>query len=147
MDLRFSSDRIGESFVNTLVMVFTYASIFCGTMPLASKKRVLATAVVCSTFHNILSIPPTLTFVYAQAAIYICASLHMLSLAKQHKEDTMYMVSGFLQLPVVGVGLLEATQCDAFLKGIGGHAVYDGMIGLMIMAIVAIGLRSDNTET
>ena len=147
MDLRFSSDRVGESLVNTLVMLFTYGTIFSGTMPLASKKRVSATAAVCSAFHNILSIPPTLTFVYAQAAIYICTSLHMLSLAKQHKEDIIYMVYGLFQLPVVGVGLLEATQCEAFLKAIGGHAVYDGMIGLMIIAIVSLGVRNDNAKT
>ena len=144
MDLRFDSQRIPESLGNTLVMMFTYMSIFGGTMPLASKQTVISTAVVVSAVHNILDIPPTLMFVYAQAAIYTSSAIHMLSLHKQHKESMTYMAYGLLQLPVVAVGILEATQCESFLKALGGHAAYDGMIGVVILINIALAAHGDD---
>ena len=85
-------------------------------------------------------------FVYAQAAIYISSSLHMLRLDKQHKETTTYMFYGLLQLPVVGVGILESTKCDSFLKALGGHAAYDGMIGVMILMNIALAVHNNDSR-
>ena len=147
MDLRVDADKPLDSFINTVVMLFTYSTIFCGTMPLASKERLITTAVICAIFHNIMGIPPTLMFVYAQAAIYISSSLHMLSLDKHNKETMTYMAYGFLQLPVVSVGILEATQCESFLKALGGHAVYDGMIGVVIVVNIALSAWCDDSTS
>ena len=144
MDLRFFADKPMESLINTCVMLFTYAAIFCGTMPLASKKRIVATAIICCALHNILDIPPTLMFVYAQAAIYITGSLHQLSLEQHDKESAAYMAFGLLQMPVVAVGILEATQCEQFLKKLGGHAIYDGMIGVVTLANVGFAAYCDD---
>eukprot|EP01047_Picozoa_sp_COSAG01_P023846 COSAG01_NODE_1453_length_10258_cov_38.080126_2_plen_277_part_00 len=143
VDLRINPDRPLKSLVNTLVMLFTYATIFGGTMPLASKERIGCTAIISTAFHNILGIRPILTFVYAQAAIYVSSSLHMLCLDKSHKENTTYMMYGLLQLLVVGVGILEATQCESFLKALGGHAVYDGMIGCVVIVNIAVAAVCD----
>ena len=144
--MRIKFERPLESLINTLIMTFTYSSIFYGTMPFASKKRILATAISFSAFHNILSIPPTLTFVYAQAAIYLASSLHMLSLDKQNKESMSYMIYGLLQLPVVAIGILESTVCENFLKGLGGHAVYDAAIGFVTAALILLAAKFDQKK-
>ena len=95
MDLRIDSDKPVESLVNSAIMLCTYVPIFIGVMPLSSKGRIFSAAVFFTVFHNVLDVRPTLTFVYAQAAIYISSSLHMLSLDKCHKESTLYMVGTY----------------------------------------------------
>lgn len=145
-DLRINMDMPMESLTNTLVMTFAYASIFFGTMPLASKTRIFATAMFFCTLHNVLSIPPTLTFVYAQAAIYLASSLHMLSLDTRHKESVTYMAYALLQLPVLCIGVLESTRCENFLKELGGHAVYDGAIGVGVIILILLSAKFDHNK-
>ena len=38
---------------------------------------------------------------------------------------------------------MEATQCESFLKALGGHAVYDGMIGCVVIVNIAVAAVYD----
>ena len=53
-------------------------------------------------------------------------------------------VNGLFQLPVVCVGILEATMCESFLKALGGHAVYDATIGVMNIIVIILAARDDD---
>ena len=145
MDLRFRPEDIPTSVASILVTVMAFWAIFQGTMPLSSRSRLAMTAVVATAGFTILDIAPKLNFVYAQAAIYISNSLHMLTLSSQDKSAATYALYPYFQLPVLLVGVLESTACQGFLQPLGGHVLFDSAIGIVTIGIELLSryLESD----
>merc|ERR1719330_69659 len=77
---------------------------------------------------TILDVEPKHNFVYAQAGIYINNSIHMLLLAKEHKNTATYALYPFFQFPVLAAGVIESTGCEALLQSLGGHVVFDSVL-------------------
>ena len=135
MDLRLFDDYNNytiskRGIMITLVNFFGFGAIFCGGLPLASMKRLVLASVIATSGVTILNIEPKFNFIYAQAIIFILISLHALSLELKHKLTATYMLVPYLNLPVLVVGILEATCCNSFLKTFGGHVVFDTMISI-----------------
>jgi len=146
MDVRIRTDDPIGSIAPLMVNILGFGSIFRGTMPLAPTKRLLFCAIVASFGITILNIEPKLNFVYAQAAIYISSALNMLSLSTNHKNAAMYSLYPYFQLPVLAVGILESTGCEAILESIGGHAVYDASIGILIILLDVVSTRAEQSR-
>jgi hypothetical protein len=149
MDLRFRPEDIPASTASILVTVMAFGTIFLGTMPLSSRSRLVMTAVVATAGFTILDIAPKLNFVYAQAAIYISAALHMLTLSSQDKSAATYALYPYFQLPVLLVGVMESTACQGFLQPLGGHVIYDSSIGVGTICIELLSryLESDRSSS
>lgn len=135
MDLRFYTHDLQSSLKVALVNIFGFGTIFKGTMPLASIKKLAITAFLATIGFTVLDIEPKLNFVYAQAVIYISNAIHMLFLSAEHKGTASYMLFPYLNLPVLVVGVIESTGCQSFLESIGGHAVFDSSIAIGIIMI------------
>ena len=132
MDLRWNpSEDLARSVASTVVTVGTFFSIFNSTMPFASMKQLILTSVIATAGFTVMDLEPKLNFVYAQAAVYVFTALHMLlRLNMVHKGSKIYAMYPYFQLIVLFVGILEATQCTAFLASLGGHMVFDSSIAI-----------------
>ena len=116
MDLRFRPhEDFATSVAGTIVTVCAFAAIFQGTMPLSSTRRLAFTAIIATAGFTIFDIAPRLNFIYAQAAIYLSNGLHMLTLPAKDKSAASYALYPYFQLPVLAVGAMESTACEAFL--------------------------------
>lgn len=148
MDLRWKpSEDLARSVASTIVTVGSFATIFNGTMPLASTRKLIAAAAVATAGVTALDVDPRLNFVYAQGFIYASNALHLaFSLDATHKRTLTYALYPFLQLPALLVGVLESTACRSFLAGLGGHAVFDASIALGLIAMGLVARRRDDGE-
>ena len=92
MDLRWNpSEDLVRSVASTIVTVGTFFSIFDSTMPFASVKQLILTSVIATAGFTVMDLEPKLNFIYAQAAIYVFAALHMLlRLNEVHKKSKIY---------------------------------------------------------
>ena len=146
MDLRIRLDHLAASFASLIVNILGFASIFKGTMPLASTRRLLMAAIVATIGFTFFDIEPKLNFVYAQAAIYIASALNMLVLPQSDKGCAAYMLFPYFQLPVLAVGVIESTGCEAILEKIGGHMIFDVTIAIAVILIDLISTRLERSS-
>lgn len=146
MDLRIRLDHPAATFASSTVTLLGFASIFKGTMPLASTRRLFMAAIVASIGFTFFDIEPKLNFVYAQAAIYIASALNMLALPQSDKGCAAYMLFPFFQFPVLVVGIIESTGCEAILEKIGGHMIFDMTIAIAIILIDFTSTRLERSS-
>ena len=129
------------------VNILGFASIFKGTMPLASTGRLFMAAIVPTIGFTFFDIEPKLNFVYAQAAIYIASALNMLVLPQSDKGCAAYMLFPYFQLPVLAVGFIESTGCEAILEKIGGHhMIFDFTSAIAVILIDLISTRLERSS-
>ncbi len=145
-DLRINPDKLMNTLICQIVNVLGFGSIFLGTMPLASKTTQLITAIIATLGFTVFDVEPNLNFVYAQAAIYISSALMMISLPAKDKDAAMYAIYPYFQLPVLAVGILESIGCMSILEPIGGHVIYDSMIGGMIILQHFFAIRMEQSR-
>ena len=147
LDLLWHSDAPLKSIFNQIILFITFTSLSNGAQPSASKKTVLIVGVSMCALYNVCQVPPTLTFTYTQACIYILsASWNLFFLDTKHKENMLFMLTNMTQLPVLVIGLMEAFACESFLKALGGHAWYDGAIAFSLVFCSSLEIRTNGAK-
>lgn len=147
MDLRFHTDNLTESFHMMFISLIAFASIFKGTMPLASMKKIVITAIIATFGFTLLNIEPKLNLMYGQAVMFATNAIHMLSLAKEHKQTVSYVIYPIFYLPILALGMFEGIGCENFLELIGGHAAYDSAVGIAIIMVEVVSNYLQHHQT
>lgn len=93
--------------------------------------------VVQSIIHGAataLVVPPRFGFTYVQTALMLIYSVAELWRPLSEKDAYYAAYALMVGVPVGFVGWIESLGCDAFIRSVGGHVVYDTSISLSICA-------------
>lgn len=108
------------------ISFFTFVHLFLDFI--AIKYQILIAAVVA--FLNIFCVPKTLTFSFVNSWITIFTVIQAIH---QERNATAFQdaVVGIIFLLAYIIPFFEAFACEQFFINIGGHAVFDFLIGVL----------------
>ncbi|GMI44544.1 hypothetical protein TrCOL_g1520 [Triparma columacea] len=83
----------------------------------------------------VMLVPISLGFTYVQSVLLLTVAFY--EMKAPSKEPHYNDFSCLVHLPVSLVGWVEGMGCEGFVRGIGGHVIYDAAIplGIMIFAV------------
>jgi len=109
-----------------------------GSMPMVSWKAIAPLSIIAVSLN--IFVRDQFAFTYVQTVLLFAFSFNQLCRpGKEKRASFEYALFPMVTaLPLIAIGWLESTQCDAFLVGIGGHLVYDAYIPISLIVFYLI---------
>jgi len=122
-----------------VLFIWTFFFLLLRSAPNTPSTHAALHAAVHAPILVIL-VPGVFGFTYVQTVLLWVSSCY--DLLRVHKDRYYDLSAALINLPVGLVSWVEASQCDTFLKAVGGHVYYDAIIPVSMFVYYATVLAT-----